>query len=166
MSATIVPNAQLLDRKLVFDDSSESEGNVLMVTIPKVFRQKIVELMDKSWERHAGFVKLGLDTPHRPRTAGPKKMNPDDPGFQSNHLHGHLAQLASHFGYTKQEMKEIMKDDVPEWPMEERKIGKRVKLRPTSEADVSVEVESKAIEWCHMIAGEEGIELREGKKFL
>jgi hypothetical protein len=97
------------------------------------------------------------------RTAGPKKVNPNDPGYQSNHLHGHLSQLAIHFSYTMGEMKEIMKDDVPEWPVEPRTIGKRVKIRPVSEANVSVEVESKAIEWCHMIAGEEGITLKEGR---
>ena len=121
-------------------------------------------LMERCEAKHNGYVALSMDEPHRPRTFGPKKTKPSDPGYQANHLNGHLSQLAIHFGYTKQEMKEIMKDDVPEWPMEKRTIGKRVKMRPVSEATVSVEVESKAIEWTHLIAAEEGIELEEGEE--
>lgn len=119
-------------------------------------------LYEQAMTKTNGYITQRLSLPHRPRTHGPKKTNPGDPGFQSNHLHGHLSQLAIHYGYTMQELKEIMKDDVPEWPVEQRRIGHRVKMRPVSEADVSIEVESKAIEWCHMIAGEEGVVLEEG----
>jgi hypothetical protein len=132
------------------------------VEVPNEYRPRIDELLQKCYAKHNGHLTFSVELPHRPRTYGPKKQSPDDPGFQSNHLHGHLSQLAIHFSYTMNEMKEIMKDDVPEWPVEPRTIGKRVKMRPMSEADVSVEVESKAIEWCHMIAGEEGIVLKEG----
>lgn len=120
-------------------------------------------LLDRILTKHNGWGRLEIDTPFRPRSYGPKKQKPDDPGYQANHLNGHLSQLASYFGYTKNEMKEIMKDDVPEWPTEKRTIGRRVKIRPVSEADVSVEVAAKAIEWCHMIAGEEGMLLVESK---
>ena len=86
---------------------------------------------------------------YRARTTGP--------GSSSNHLHGHLQQLAEHFGYSMQEMKQAMKDDLPQWPHVER-LGHMVAI---SEADVSMEVESAAIGWCHMRAAEYGVELRE-----
>jgi hypothetical protein len=111
-------------------------------------------------DHHNGFGKLSLDVPSKPRTHGPKKQNPNDPVYQNNMLNGFLSQLAIHFGYTKNEMKEIMKDDVPEWPSEARRIGKRIKIRPVSEADVSTAVCAKAIDWCIMIAGEEGLTLK------
>jgi hypothetical protein len=101
-------------------------------------------------------VKVSVDVPSKPRTFGP--------GSQSAHLHGHLQQLAVHFGYTLGEMKDVMKGDVAEWPREERKFGKRRILRPVSEATVSTVVESRAIEWCHLIAAEEGLVLVEGKE--
>ena len=107
---------------------------------------------------------MTLDRPFKPRTHGPRKVKADDPTYQNNMLNGFLSQLAIHFGYTKTEMKEIMKDDVPEWPTEPRRIGKRVKLRPVSEADVSTEVCAKGIDWCIMIAGEEGLVLKTWKE--
>jgi hypothetical protein len=54
-----------------------------------------------------------------------------------------------------------MKHYVPEWPVEEEKIGKRVRVRPVSESLVDTVVESKAIDWTHLIAAEEGIVLIE-----
>lgn len=128
----------------------------LLVTIPAAFRYSIRQVVGKCIQKHNGFAKISIDTPFKPRTFGP--------GSQSAHLHGHLQQLAVHFGYTLGEMKDVMKDDVAEWPREERKLGKRRVLRPVSEADVSTAVESRAIEWTHMIAGEEGLVLVEGKE--
>lgn len=157
--SVIVPNAHLAEPsafKFRMDDGSE-----LHAEIPEAHRVAVRLMLERCRQNKNSYIKISLDVPFRPRTSGPKKVSPEDPGYQSNHLHGHLAQLAIHYGYTKQEMKEIMKDDVPEWPMEKRRIGHRVKLRPVSEADVSVEVESKAIEWCHMIAMEEEIALVE-----
>ncbi len=139
-------------------------GSRICLDKPKTLEAAVAVLLEKCEAKCGGYVSVKLDSPHRPRTYGPKKTKPSDPGYQSNHLHGHLSQLAIHFGYTKQEMKEIMKDDVPEWPMEKRRIGQRVKMRPVSEADVSIEVESKAIEWAHLIAAEEGIMLEEGNE--
>ncbi len=135
----------------------------LYILIPPACQEAVKHLRERSAEKHNNYLRIRLDLPFRPRTFGPKRQKPTDPGYQANHLNGHLSQLAIHYGYTKNEMKEIMKDDVPEWPQESRKIGRRVKVRPVSEADVSIEVEGKAIEWCHMIAGEEGIVLVESK---
>jgi hypothetical protein len=156
MSVT-VPNARLS----IISYTRHEDGSEIHAEIPTAFRVAMKLMLDRCRQKKGGYCKLSIDVPFKPRSYGPKKQKPDDPGYQANHLNGHLSQLAIHFGYTKQEMKEIMKDDVPEWPMEKRRIGKRVKLRPVSEADVSMEVESKAIEWTHMIAMEEEIELKE-----
>jgi hypothetical protein len=132
-----------------------SDGDLLL-QVPPAFIESLRQVVKRCEGKHNGFCRLSIDRPSKPRTFGP--------GSQSAHLHGHLQQLAVHFGYTLGEMKEIMKDDVPEWPTEERKLGKRRVLRPVSEATVSTVVESKAIEWCHMVAGEEGLVLVEGKE--
>lgn len=128
----------------------------LLVVIPPAFRDAALRVVEKCIQHHSGFCRISLDRPSKPRTFGP--------GSQSAHLHGHLKQLAIHFGYDLAEMKLIMKDCVPEWPVEERKFGKTVKLRPVSEATVSTVVESAGIEWCHRIAAEEGLVLVEGKE--
>ena len=82
-------------------------------------------------------------------------------GSQSAHLHGHLRQIAEHCGYTLGEMKEVMKADCPAWRHRDVVIGGRHVMVPESEADASVEEESAAIEWCHYVAAELGVVLRE-----
>lgn len=128
----------------------------LLLSIPPAFRDALRVITDRCFKNHNSYCKVSVDIPFKPRTFGPKS--------QSAHLHGHLQQLAVHFGYTLQEMKEVMKGDVPEWPTEERRVGHRFKVRPVSEASVSTFVESRAIEWCHLIAAEEGLVLIEEKE--
>lgn len=112
---------------------------------------------------HKNFLQsLPVNMPLRVRVDKWKKPRSTGPRSQSNHLHGHLSQLAIYYSYTMSEMKEIMKDDVPEWPVENRILGHRVVVRPVSEALVSSSVANKAIEWCHMIAAEEKVILKEG----
>ena len=135
---------------------SWSPTNGLRVHFPADFQVAAERVIERCQKAHNGYCKISIDTPFKPRTYGP--------GSQSAHLHGHLQQLANHFGYDLAEMKLIMKDCVPEWPVEERKFGKTVKLRPVSEATVSTVVESAGIEWCHRIAAEEGLVLVEGKE--
>lgn len=86
---------------------------------------------------------------YRARTTGP--------GSQSNCLHGFLQQLAEHTGYSMTEIKEVMKEDLPQWPHVER-LGRMVAV---SEADVDTAVESAAIEWCRVKAVDLGVVLRE-----
>ena len=140
----IVPNAQV--------EGLTTDGDLLVV-IPPAFRESARAVVNKCILNHSGFCRISLERPSKPRTTGR--------GSQSAHLHGHLQQLAIHFGYDLAEMKLIMKDCVPEWPVEERKFGKTVKLRPVSESTVSTIVEAAAIEWTHRIAAEEGIVLVE-----
>ena len=91
----------------------------------------------------------------KPRTTGPK--GPDGKGSQQYHLYGHLQQIADYTGFYLSEIKEAMKEDIPEWP---RKfvMGKPVYM---SEADADTILESKAIEWCHVKAAFLGIMLKE-----
>jgi len=138
-----IPNAQ----------SFTMNGQIFSCFIPKLYVPGALVIIDRIHGKHNGYGKLSLDVPFKPRTTGPES--------QSHHLHGHLSQLAIYFGYDLAEMKLIMKDSVPEWPVEERKFGKTRKLRPVSEATVSTVVEAKAIDWCHRVAAEEGIELKE-----
>ena len=56
-----------------------------------------------------------------------------------------------------QEIKAVMKEDLPEWT-HHLVMGKMV---PISEADATTVIESAAIEWCHRRAAEMGIVLRE-----
>jgi hypothetical protein len=86
---------------------------------------------------------------YRARTTGP--------GSQSNHLHGHLQQIAEHTGFSMSELKDVLKQDLPGWPVVER-LGHMVHV---SEADVDTMVESAAIEWTHVKAAELGVVLRE-----
>jgi len=148
----IVPNVRIL---------ASEDPAIHRLEIPVMYQVHWTEIEMRCWAKHNGYARVSIATPSKPRTFGPKKVNPDDQGYQSNHLNGHLSQLAIHWGYGKVETKLIMKDDLPEWPMEPRKIGKSVKLRPVSEALISTVVCSAAIEWCHRIASEEGIVLVE-----
>ena len=145
MSLTI-PNAVV---------SEKLEYGRISLLIPTFYQGRADEVVSTCLKKHGGFCKVTLAPPFKPRTFGP--------GSQSAHLHGHLQQLAVHFGYTLGEMKEIMKHDVPEWPWV-KVMARRAWIRPESEANVSTVVESKAIEWTHLIAAEEGITLQEGKE--
>lgn len=150
MSAIVIPNAVLLDRKLVFDDSPEAEPNVLMVTIPATFRQKILDLMDKSWERHAGYVKLGVDLPFRPRTRkGQGKF------------HALIAVLAPLIDMTFDECKMFVKMEATAlgYPMTNRMVGSRPWYRPQSEAEASTVHEHMLIETALKIGAEAGCDL-------
>jgi len=89
----------------------------------------------------------------RPRSTGPRS--------QSAHLHGHLQMIAEHCGYNMGEMKAVMKEDCVGWPHKEVAWLGRTHMVPISEADATVEVESVAIDWCHVVAAELGIVLRE-----
>jgi hypothetical protein len=133
----------------------------LSCEVPKIYVPGCLILIERIVQRHNGFGKLVLDVPFKPRSSGPKKQGPDDLGYQSNHLHGHLSQLAEWFGMTMSEIKLAMKYDVPDWPMQTKRLGKSVIVFPDSEARVSMAVESRAIEWTHKIAAEEGITLKE-----
>jgi hypothetical protein len=96
-----------------------------------------------------GFEIAGV----RPRTVG--KFS------QSAHLHGHLQQIARHTGYTLGEIKEVMKEDMVDWPRHEVKLGGVIRLVPISEADADTVSEAAAIEWTHVKAAELGVRLVE-----
>lgn len=85
-----------------------------------------------------------------PRTTGPLS--------QSNHLRGHVRQIAMHTGYSMNEMMQVVKAETVGWPTREIR-GRTVWA---SEADVSVEVAAEAIERTHVMAVDLCVVLREG----
>jgi hypothetical protein len=89
----------------------------------------------------------------RPRSTGK--------GSQSAHLHGHLQQIGKEVGYSLEEIKSVMKGDCIDWPHKQVMFAHKIHVVPISEADATVEVESAAIEWCHMRAAELNITLVE-----
>jgi len=88
-------------------------------------------------------------TPGRPRTTGPWSQN--------HHLRGHVRQLADHTGYSMGEMMQVVKAETVSWPTREL----RGRVVWASEADVSVEVASEAIERTHVMAVDLGVVLKE-----
>lgn len=96
---------------------------------------------------------FGVERKRKPRTTGYKS--------QCAHLHGHLAQIANALGYTLGEIKQVMKEDMADWPRRFVKVGNVTKTAYMSESDADTVLEAKAIEWCHMRAAEDGIPLIE-----
>ena len=86
---------------------------------------------------------------YRARTTGP--------GSQNHHLRGHARQLADFTGYSMAEVMDVIKQETVSWPTHELH-GHTVWA---SEADVSVEVASEAIERSHVLAVDLGVILRE-----
>ena len=81
---------------------------------------------------------------------------------QSAHLHGHLQQLARHYGIiSMHDMKQLMKWDCIEWPWKEIVKNGIPVYAAFSESEVNKDQESKAIEWCHHHAAQRGVRLVE-----
>ena len=59
------------------------------------------------------------------------------------------------------EIKQVMKEDLPEWPRKEVIFHGKAYMVPISESEVNTVTESAAIEWTHMRAAELGIRLIE-----
>ena len=111
-------------------------------------------LLEKAEKGIGGaYLAVRLDLRHRPRSTGWKS--------QSHHLHGHIRQLCEATGYTMAEMKQVVKEDTPSWPVEFKEFRGKKRTIYASEADVSVEVESEAIEICHRIAADLNVRLIE-----
>jgi hypothetical protein len=150
MSSVIIPNAQLLDKVLLFDGSRDASESVLMVKIPGAFKAKVLELMGKSWAKHGGYVKVGLDTPFKPRTRkGQGKF------------HALIAVLAPLIDMSFDEAKSFVKMEATAigYPMETVTVGKRVQSRPQSEANASTLHEHLLIETALKVGAEQGHDL-------
>jgi hypothetical protein len=113
-------------------------------------------LVAQSREKCGGYLTLRLSLPHRPRSTGWKSQNA--------HLHGHIRQLCEPTGYTMSEMKQIIKEDTPSWPVEYKEFRGKRRAVYASEADISMEVASEAIEICHVVAADLGVRLQEGEE--
>jgi hypothetical protein len=137
-------------KPMFFTDLSNVEirEGALHVRIPVTVKDMIINKLDVPEPEKYKFV-FDIERKKKPRTTGFKS--------QQAHVHGHLSQIADFLGYYMSEIKEVMKDDLPDWP---RKfiMGRTVYM---SEADADTVLESKAIEWCHVKAAELGIMLKE-----
>jgi hypothetical protein len=121
----------------------------LEIEAPVMSWPTAVTLLEKSAQKHNGYMTVTLSLPHRPRSTGWKSQN--------HHLWGHAAQIGQELGYDRREMLYLIAEMTSGWPMAEYK-GKMV---PVSEAKISSEVASEAIETAHRIAAENGIRLVE-----
>ena len=126
--------------------------------VPAGHLPAVASLMARSEKSRGGYITVNLSLPHKPRTTGWKSQN--------HHLFGHVRQLCDHTGYTMSEMLQVVKEDTPSWPVVEKVIRGKKRLLHVSEADISVEVASEAIEICHRFAAENGWILYEGRDLL
>jgi hypothetical protein len=124
------------------------KDNTLTVFLPPAIHDMFSRKLAVEEPEKYKFV-FDVERKKKPRTTGPKS--------QQAHLYGHLSQIADYTGFYLSEIKEVMKEDIPEWP---RKVimGRTVYM---SEADADTILESKAIEWCHVKAAFLGIILKE-----
>jgi len=127
-------------------------SGVLSVLLPQAIRSLVESRLAVNEKEKYKFV-FDFQKKKKPRSTGWKS--------QCNHLHGHLSQIADHCGYYMSEIKEAMKEDLPDWPRKAISIGGARKIVYMSEADADTVLESKAIEWCHVKAAELGIILIE-----
>ena len=99
--------------------------------------------------KYNNFAQIKIDKPFKLRSTGYKSQN--------HHLHGHIRQIAGELGYNNSEIKNYIKSECSEWPLE-NVLGKAV---PKSEAKLSSAEEAAAIEFCHRLAAENNIILIE-----
>ncbi len=127
------------------------------ISTPASWRAAVDVLIEREAARqktkHPALT-VRLSVPHRPRTTGWKSQN--------HHLRGHARQLCEDTGFTMQEMMQVIKADTPSWPVEYKEFNGKTRMIYASEADVSIEVCSEAIEITHRIAADRGINLIEG----
>jgi len=96
-----------------------------------------------------GIATITMKKYYKGRSTGPKS--------QSHHLWGHAAQLGEHLGYDRREMLYLIAEMTPSWPI----IAHNGHCAPASESKIDKLTASQAIDICHRIAAEEGIELIE-----
>lgn len=131
----------------------QNHNHGLTVDKPPAFEAAINVLLEQSKQKCAGYLNIRLDLPHRPRTTGWKSQN--------HHLRGHTRQLCGYTGFDMSEMMQVIKEDTPSWPVDYKIIRGKKRMIHASEADISIEVASEAIEMCHVYAAENGWILKE-----
>lgn len=135
-----------------------AEGNYVHVTKPKdqARQNSLMMLIEKARRAKDSSLNVRFDLPHRPRTTGWKSQN--------HHLRGHARQLCGYTGFTMSEMMQIVKEDTPSWPVEFKEFRGKRRMIHASEADISIETASEAIEICHRIAFDNEWILKESSK--
>ena len=114
-------------------------------------QERIKQVLGKCKDKHADFVTVTFETPHRPRSTGKNSQN--------SHAWGHCTQIARELGMELHEVEYIAK-------VRAIKRGYPVSLKlgipvPYSQANISVEECAVLIEEYHQIAAENGIILKD-----
>ena len=130
------------------------KDGVISIAWPAALAPAVAMLLEHSKAKCAGYLNVRFDLPHRPRTTGWKS--------QSHHLRGHARQLCGYTGFSMSEMMQIIKEDTPSWPVEFKEFRGKRRMIHASEADISIETASEAIEICHRIAFDNEWILEEG----
>jgi hypothetical protein len=120
------------------------KDGVISIAWPAALAPAVAVLLERSRAKCGGYLNVRFDLPHRPRSTGWKSQN--------HHLRGHVRQLCDYTGYSMSEMMQFVKEDTPSWPAELKEFRGKRRIIHVSEADISVEVASEAIEICHRIA--------------
>ena len=126
---------------------------LLCLVKPQALQPAIHALLEKCEALCGGYITIRLDSPHRPRSTGPRSA--------SAHFHGHCQTIAEDTGGDFEDVKLAIKRRAMRrgYPVR-MKNGKVVYSLvdglplPQSEADASVEQENMLIEEAHQTAAE------------
>ena len=132
------------------------KDGAISIAWPAAIAPAVAMLLEHSRDKCASYLNIRFDLPHRPRTTGWKSQN--------HHLRGHARQLCDYTGYTMSEMMQVVKEDTPSWPVSWKEIRQKKRQIYASEAEISIEVASAAIEICHRIAAENQWILKESSE--
>ena len=136
-----------------FTSKVTPKDGVISIAWPAAIAHGVARLLELSREKCAGYLNVRFDLPHRPRTTGWKSQN--------HHLRGHVRQLCDYTGYSMNEMMQFVKEDTPSWQVEFKEFRGKRRMIHASEADISIETASEAIERGHRIAFDNEWILRE-----
>jgi hypothetical protein len=128
-------------------------SDMLSLEIPPTIRDRLAEMVRKSDAKHAGFLTVSFELPHRPRTTGEHSQN--------NLIHGWCRAIALALGYDEPMVYEAMKrmavgNGYPTW---QNPLDGKEEPRPMHYS--SVEEASIVSQTIEVFAGEHGIILPE-----
>ena len=125
----------------------------LLVVIPAAFRDSARRVVEKCIEKHAGFCRLSLEAPAKPKSTGPGSLN--------NHAWGHATQIASGLKQGD-DPRDVLYDAciaTAEYPSRMNAFGV---IHAQSWSEANTVQAAAVIETLHRWAAERGIPLIEG----
>ena len=124
----------------------------IYVSKPKSFQDALEILLERSKIKHAGYMNVRFDLPHRPRSTGWKSQN--------HRINGFIQQMAAATGNDFDALKMLCKKEAISegYPIQTLPNGQ---AWPKSEAGISVEEAMILINTIQRIAAEYNIPLKE-----